>query len=70
MENFLLILILALELAILALEARGFSEKSENEPAEKAAELEKRWNDGVSGILGYDFERAKGAVRSDEGKDG
>ena len=32
----------------------------------KAEELERAWNEGVSGILGYDLEKAKGALKFNE----
>ena len=32
----------------------------------RAEELERAWNEGVSGILGYDLEKAKGALRANE----
>ena len=32
----------------------------------KAEELERAWNEGVSGILGYDLEKAKGALKANE----
>lgn len=38
--------------------------RADRENRERAAELEKAWNDGVSSIVGYDRVRAEEAARN------
>lgn len=59
----------AICLAWLTVRVRRLEERDdtpEKAADRKAEELERAWNEGVSGILGYDLEKAKGALKFNE----